>query len=253
MTVEGLDTYFRSKMPIDEVGKADVSLNGLQVGQKDAEVKKAAFAVDACMETFARAGETGADLLFVHHGLFWGKPLSVTGEHYRRLEYLITRGIALYASHLPLDMQPEFGNNAGIARELGLQETAAFGDYHGISIGLKGRLPNPLDIDGVLERMGLNRQSALGLLPFGKERIETVALISGGADKEVEQAMSAGVDLFITGELSHQVYHSCLEGEINLIAGGHYRTETYGPRLLAEKCRNDTGIETEFVDVPTGL
>jgi dinuclear metal center YbgI/SA1388 family protein len=253
MRVEELDGYFRSVLPIDEVGNTDASLNGLQAGRRTAEVKRAAFAVDACMESFRRSAEAGADLLFVHHGLFWGKPIAVTGEHYERIAFLIEHGLALYAAHLPLDMQPEFGNNAGIARELGLEEAGPFGDYHGLSIGTKGRLGKELTLDQVLERLNLDRESALGVLPFGRDSIRTVAVVSGGADKEVSQALAEGVDLYITGEISHQVYHTCQEGGINLIAGGHYHTETYGPRLLAEKCAEETGIETVFIDVPTGL
>ncbi|MFW6344554.1 MAG: Nif3-like dinuclear metal center hexameric protein [Sediminispirochaetaceae bacterium] len=253
MNIKDLDSYFRSIMAIDEMGGTDMSMNGLQVGKFSAQVRKAAFAVDACMETFRRAAEAGADVLCVHHGLFWGKPLAVTEEHYERLRFLMEHGLALYASHLPLDMQPDFGNNAGIARQIGLENISPFGDYHGISIGLKGELPKPLSLDAVLEGLGLSRNSALGVLPFGPDTVKRVAVISGGADKEVGQAIEEKMDLFITGELSHQVYHTCQEGKIHLIAGGHYTTETYGPSLLAEKCAADTGIETEFIDVPTGL
>ncbi|MFO7849299.1 MAG: Nif3-like dinuclear metal center hexameric protein [Spirochaetia bacterium] len=253
MNIADLDSYFRSIMGIDEVGNTDASLNGLQVGRYSSKVHKAAFAVDACMETFRRAAEAGADILFVHHGLFWGKPVAVTEEHYERLRFLLEHKLALYASHLPLDMEPEFGNNAGIARQIGLENISPFGDYHGISIGLKGEFPGPMSLDAVLEGLGLSRESALGVLPFGPDFVKRVAVISGGADREVGQALRERMDLFITGELSHQVYHTCQEGGINLIAGGHYNTETYGPSLLAQKCAADTGIETEFIDVPTGL
>ncbi len=238
---------------MDEAERADASLNGLQVGRAEAEIKRAAFAVDACMESFRRAAEAGAQLLFVHHGLFWAKALALTGDLYRRIRFLMENDLALYAAHLPLDMHPEFGNNAGLAKDLGLVDSEPFGDYHGLMIGLKGRLPQPLSLDEVIDRIGLDRKSALGLLSFGPETIGSVAVVSGGADKEVGQALDEGVDLYITGELSHQVYHTCQEGGINLLAGGHYHTETFGPRLLAEKCAADTELETLFIDVPTGL
>jgi dinuclear metal center YbgI/SA1388 family protein len=253
MQIRELDAYFRSHLDIEGMQHSDASLNGLQVGLAEGEVKKAAFAVDACMETFRRAVEWGAELLFVHHGLFWGKPLAVTGDHYRRIRFLLENELALYAAHLPLDMQPEFGNNAGIAAALGLQEIEPFAEHSGWRIGFKGRLPEPQHLDRVLKALGLDRGSALGVLPFGPERIETVGVVSGGADKDIGQAMAEGLDLFITGEVSHQVYHYAAEGGINLVGGGHYHTETYGPRLLAEKCAADTGIETTFIDVPTGL
>lgn len=231
----------------------DPSLNGLQVGLKEMEVRRAAFAVDASMETFRRAAEWGAQLLFVHHGLFWGKPAAVTGEHYRRLRFLLQEELALYAAHLPLDMQPEFGNNAGMARALDLQEVEPFAEHGGVKIGFKGRLPEPCSLDRVLAALELDRDSALGVLPFGPDEVSTVGIVSGGADKDVHQALEEGLDLFITGELSHEVYHPAAEGGIHLVGGGHYHTETYGPRLMAEKCAADTGLETTFIDVPTGL
>jgi dinuclear metal center YbgI/SA1388 family protein len=253
MYIRELDDYFRSLLDIEGMKQSDPSLNGLQVGLGDREIQRAAFAVDACMETFHRAADWGAQLLFVHHGLFWGKPLAVTGSHYQRLRFLMERELALYAVHLPLDMQPEFGNNAGMAAALHLQEIEPFGEHAGTSIGFKGRLPEERSLDEVLSALQLDRRTALGILPFGPERIRTVGIVSGGADKDVYQGIAEGLDLFITGELSHQVYHPSSEGGINLVGGGHYHTETYGPRLLAEKCAAETGIETTFIDVPTGL
>jgi dinuclear metal center YbgI/SA1388 family protein len=254
MLLEEIIRYFDSLLPLEV---SDISLNGLQVAREDggssSEIRKVAFAVDACMASFTRAVESGADLLVVHHGLFWGKALAVTGTHYRRLRYLLDHNLALYAAHLPLDMQPEIGNNAGIADDLGLTRREAFGDYHGTKIGIKGTLPEALGIDGILRLLGLSRDTALGVLDFGTKSIRSVGIISGGADKEVEQALNERLDLYVTGELSHQVYHTCLEGGINLIAGGHYYTETYGVKKLMDRLCRDHEVETVFVDVPTGL
>ncbi len=250
MLLEEIIKYFNSMLPLEV---PDISMNGLQVGRSDTPVRRVAFAVDACMASFTRAVELGADLLCVHHGLFWGKPIPLTGAHYRRVKYLLDHDLALYAAHLPLDMQMEVGNNAGLADALNLKTRESFGDYHGIKIGLKGELPEALDIDGVLRQLGLSRDGALGILDFGSDRIRTVGIISGGADKEVEQALDENLDLYLTGELSHQVYHTCLEGKIHLIAGGHYYTETYGVRNLMKRLQRDHEVETVFVDVPTGL
>lgn len=254
MLLKEIIRYFDSILPLEV---KDISLNGLQVaredGGTDTDVKKVAFAVDACMASFTRATESGADLLVVHHGLFWGKPLAITGAHYRRVRYLLDHNLALYAAHLPLDMQEEVGNNAGLADDLGLTDRQPFGDYHGTKIGIKGKLPEPLNIDGVLRRIGLARDTALGILDFGTDSIRSVGIISGGADKEVEQALEENLDLYLTGELSHQVYHTCLEGGINLIAGGHYHTETYGVQKLMDRLRKDHDVDVFFVDVPTGL
>lgn len=245
--------YFNSLLPLDEVVRSDYSMNGLQVGDLDAEVSKAAFAVDACMASFERAARSGAQLLCVHHGLFWGKPLAITGQHYRRIKYLLDNGLALYAAHLPLDMEPTLGNNAGLADLLKLKQRQPFGDYHGVKIGVKGELPVAATIEEVLSMLGITRESALGVLPFGADSIKTVGVISGGADKEVEQALEEGLDLYITGELNHQVYHTCLEGGINLISAGHYATEVFGVQNLMNKISSDKGLEVQFIDVPTGL
>jgi len=253
MTFNEIDAYFRSIMIIDQLAGIDSSQNGIQVERENRSVKKIAFTVDACLETFRRSAEWGADLLFVHHGLFWSRPLAAVGAHFFRLKYLIDNGIALYAVHLPLDMHPEFGNNACIASALGLEGIEQFGEYKGQKIGFKGNFSGEKGIDDIIGLMGLSRETCLAVLPFGKEKIKSAALISGGAANEVAEALTDGVDLYITGEISHSVYHTCLEGKINMIAGGHYNTEVWGVKNLAARTAEDTGLETVFIDVPTGL
>lgn len=253
MTVEELDAYFKSILAIENLEKTDSSMNGIQVGEKPAAVEKIAFAVDACMQTFEAAHAVGADCLVVHHGLFWGKPLPISGTHYARVKYCIEKKMALYAVHLPLDMHPEFGNNAALAEMIGLEGLSEFGRHRGNAIGWKGTLPAPLSMDGVLKAIGLTREECLSILPFGPEKIASAAVISGGASHEIAEAVDEGVDLYLTGEASHVMYHQALEGRINLIAGGHYNTEIWGVKLLAEKCAADTGAQTVFIDGPTGL
>lgn len=258
MTLLDVDSYFKGLMKIDELSDLDVSMNGIQVSSGDGEpsnveIKKIAFAVDASLESFERAVEHHADLLFVHHGLFWGKPLRIEGSHFRRLKYLIENGLCLYASHLPLDINPEFGNNAGICASLGITEIEPFGEYHGVKIGFKGLLPHSCGLNDVLDKLGLTADRALSVLPFGPEKIRRVAVISGGGTNEVFQAMDEDADLYITGDASHQIYHPCLENKISLICGGHYHTETWGVRLLSDRTAADLGVETVFIDIPTGL
>ncbi|MBN1686811.1 MAG: Nif3-like dinuclear metal center hexameric protein [Spirochaetales bacterium] len=253
MQLHELDRYFRDIMRIDEFAAVDSSLNGVQVGDMGARIHRVAFAVDACMETFRRAVDAGAGLLFVHHGLFWGKDIRVVKSHYRRLEFLLTHNCALYASHLPLDAHPEFGNNAALAGRLELKDTVPFGRYHGVDIGLKGILATPLGNDAVVEKLKFDRDACAAVFRFGKKENTTVAVVSGGAIGEVEQAIDADADLYLTGEMSHSYYHLCLEEKINLICGGHYQTETLGVSLLSEKLKRETGLETLFIDVPTGL
>ncbi len=253
MRLSELDRHIRGLLRLEELESIDSSLNGVQVECSDREITSVAFAVDACMASFERAAAARADLLFVHHGLYWGRPLALTGRHHRRVKFLMDHDMALYAAHLPLDLHPELGNNAGIAAALRLERIEPFGAYRGVKIGIKGSLAEPAGIDDILRMIGLDRRSCLALLPFGVQAIRTVGIVSGGAPQEVEQAIAEGLDLYITGEASHTVYHTCLEERINLLCGGHYQTEVWGLRLLSDRLARDAGLRTFFVDVPTGL
>jgi dinuclear metal center YbgI/SA1388 family protein len=253
MDTNELDLYFRNILDMDTVSSIDPSMNGFQVDSGIRMVNKVAFAVDASMETFKRAVDLNADILFVHHGLFWGFPLAVTDSHYKRLSYLINHNLSLYAVHLPLDMNSIIGNNYGIAEQLKLKNLCPFGSYKGVKIGFSGSLEEEKTIEDILDILGIDRKETLGILPFGKKMNTTIAVVSGGATSEINQAMNQNIDLYITGDLSHAVYHNCLEWGINMISAGHYFTETFGPRLLSEKLKTDTSLETVFIDVPTGL
>lgn len=253
MNTEELDFYFREILNMDIVAGIDSSMNGFQVDQGKKKVSKVAFAVDASLETFKRAADLHADVLFVHHGLFWGSPLAVTNNHYERLSFLMKNNISLYAAHLPLDMNPEIGNNYGIAFQLELKNLQPFGSYKGVKIGVSGAFEEEKDINDILTLLDTDQNEVLGILPFGKKQILTAAIVSGGATREISQAMDQNIDLFITGDLSHETYHTCQEGGINMISAGHYFTETFGPKLLSEKLKREKNIETIFIDVPTGL
>lgn len=231
----------------------DKSLNGLQVGRRNSEVRRVAFAVDACLQSFERAVAVEADVLVVHHGLFWGAPLAVTGDHYRRLAALMNGDLALWASHLPLDAHPTLGNNAGMAQALGLVDLVPFGDYRGSKIGVRGVLPRPQRLDQVCDVLFHGRENVLQILPFGKTEVTSVGIVSGGGTFEVAEAIAEGLDLYITGDADHTIHHQCLEAGINVISGGHYATETWGVRLLADYVKRETGLLTVFLDLPTGL
>ncbi|MAG13820.1 MAG: Nif3-like dinuclear metal center hexameric protein [Spirochaetales bacterium] len=253
MRLYDIDRYFRDVIAIDELSAIDDSDNGIQVGRPSADISRVAFAVDACMESFRRAASWNADLIFVHHGLFWGRSVMITGGHYERLKFLIDNDLALFAAHLPLDRHLDIGNNAVMANKLHLSDVEPFGEYHGVKIGVKGLLPRELSIDAILESLSLDRDSCNAVLPFGKSEIRSVGIVSGGATRETEQAIREKLDLYITGDAAHEVYHLCLEERINLICGGHYRTEIWGVSTLAEKLKQDTGLDACFIDIPTGL
>jgi dinuclear metal center YbgI/SA1388 family protein len=253
MNLKDFDTLIRQLLDLEGFNGTDRALNGLQVANEKDSVEKVAFTVDACLESIRRAAEWGADLLFVHHGLFWGRPLAVTGGHYQRLRALIQADLALYAVHLPLDMHPQLGNNAGLARRIGLEHLEPFGEYKGTKIGLKGTLPEAMSLEQVVRACCGSIEQGTNVLPFGPEAIRTVGIVSGGAAEEAYQAIEEKLDLFITGEADHTIYHHCLEGGINVIFGGHYLTETSGVTLVAEKLQSRTDLQTRFFDIPTGL
>jgi dinuclear metal center YbgI/SA1388 family protein len=251
--LEDFDRRIRELLSLAEYTRADRSMNGLQVGRTGEELHRVAFAVDACLETIERAAEWKAELLFVHHGLFWGEPLSVTGVHLGRLRALFQADCGLYAVHLPLDLHPELGNNAALARLLGLSELEPFGEYHGVRIGWKGRFPEQRSLGEVTRQVAGGDVEGVRTLPFGPREIRSVGIVSGGAAQEALQAIEERLDLFITGDADHTIYHHCLEGKVSVIFGGHYRTEVWGVKLLADRVAADMGLETTFVDVPTGL
>lgn len=242
-----LDNYLRVK----EI--KDSSQNGLQVEGPD-EVAKVAFAVDGCQESFEQAVAAGAQLLIVHHGLFWDKSIRLVGPLFRRVRTLIEGGCGLYGVHLPLDFHPEVGNNAELARLLELEDARAFGEYHGSEIGIGGALDPPTPLDALVERLArATGEPPVRVLAHGPEKAARVGCISGGAAMMMYQVAEAGFDTFITGETSHSFFHHAADYGLNVIYGGHYATETLGVKALARHLEGKFGLETIFLDVPTGM
>lgn len=230
----------------------DSSNNGLQVGGVD-RVTRLAFAVDASLASFEAASAASAQLLIVHHGLFWGKPVMVTGIHRRRLQILLDAGISLYAAHLPLDFHEQVGNNVTLARWLKLDEVEPFGDYRGLPTGTAGRLPRPCSLEQFTAQVEQSLgEPVLRAWSFGPKTVQKVGIVSGGAGSLVSQAADAGVDVYLTGEVSHAAYHEARELGMNVVFGGHYATETAGLKSLAEHLSNRFGLETIFLDLSTG-
>lgn len=253
MLLEELDTLLRQLLCTADFENFDTSLNGLQVDRSEREIARIAFAVDASMESFRRAVSGNADMLFVHHGLFWGSPVTLTDKLYQRIKFLIDYDLALYAVHLPLDAHPELGNNASIARHLNLASIEPFGEYRGIKIGFKGVLSKGLSLDQIETDLFGGRDASLGRLPFGPDEIQSIGIVSGGDSRAVHQAIQEDLDLFITGDASHSIYHDAMESGINVLFGGHYRTEIWGISEVSRHLRETSGLETLLIDVPTGL
>jgi len=235
---------------------SDPSLNGIQIQNSEPDckqIKKVAFAVDACEESARIAAEKGADVLVVHHGLFWGGCQTITGSFYKRIATFIKNDLALVAYHLPLDANNPYGNNYGIAGKLGMKNLEDFGSWRGMVIGVKGELANQLTTKELAQKLGEITHTECKALALGKDKIKTVGIISGGASEDVEQAAELGLDAYITGEFAHEQFHYAQEMGINVIAGGHYGTEIVGVSLLKEKVEKELGLETLFIDLPTDL
>lgn len=230
----------------------DPSLNGLQVEGTE-EVTKVAVAVDSSLSTFEQAADVGADFLFVHHGLFWGAPVPVTGAHRRRVAFLLEKEISLYAAHIPLDAHREVGNNWGLARLLGLTELDDFGTWKGTPIGVKGAFPAPVPLRDLADTIERELGEAVLVHAGGPENVRTLGIVSGGAAREVATAAEQGLDAFLTGEPKHDVFHDAFERGVNAMYAGHYMTETVGVNLVADKLRDVHGLATEFILLPTGL
>ncbi len=255
MTLTEFDLYFNSFLRKENFSQ-DPSQNGIQImnsAPNTKKITKVAFAVDACVETAKKAAAAGAQLLFVHHGIFWGKSELVTGVHYHRISEFLKNDIALYASHIPLDANQDVGNNYGLARRIGLGNLTPFGVWKGMTLGVKGTLQDAVTVEDLISLTLNKKEKPFVVLPFGKKSIKTVAIISGGAGDDADQAAAAGVDAYITGEIGHEDYHKIEEMGLTVIAGGHYNTETVGVNLVKEKLEHDKEIKTVFIDVPTNL
>lgn len=230
----------------------DYSENGLQVEGAD-EVRHLAFAVDACQETIEGAAAAGAQMLIVHHGLLWGKPVRIVGPHLRRVKTLLAADCSLYAAHLPLDRHPEVGNNVQLAQLLGLTVTGGLGEMFGNLIGVVADAPPGCTRQGLEAALAATLGRAPLLLPGGPAEVRRVGIISGGAASDIPDAAKAGCDTYITGETSHSAYHDAAEHRINVFFAGHYATETLGVKALASHLRQALGLSGEFLDRPTGL
>lgn len=228
------------------------ALNGLQV-QGPPEVRSVAMAVDASRASIEAAVEMGADLLIVHHGLFWGGLQPVVGRLYERLSLLMESDTGLYSCHLPLDGHAEVGNCVLLARALGLELEGRVGAYEGVDLGWWGRLPEAVGAEGLRERVSEAVDGPVTALPGGPERVESVGVVTGGGASFVRDAVELGLDAFVTGEGAHHTYFDATELGIHVLFAGHYATETFGVRALGDHLTERFEIPSTFIDQPTGL
>lgn len=245
-----LAAYVDDLLHVEEIRDWRNALNGLQVENRG-RIGKVGAAVDASEQTIEGAIERGCGLLFVHHGLFWSGNRPVTGRRYRRLRRLLDADVAVYSAHLPLDVHPELGNNVLLARALGIEVTGGFGEHEGRLIGVYGSCD--FEREDMRARLADVVGGAVRLIAGGPERVRSAGVLTGGGGSMVESAIEAGLDALVTGEGSHHTFVDAMEGGLNLYYAGHYATETFGVRALAEHVAARFGLEWEFIEAPTGL
>ncbi len=245
-----LTAYFDKTLNPSGFVDYDRAHNGLQVANRG-PIHKIAAAVDASLATITTAAAAGANLMVVHHGLFWNSTVPWVGKRYDLIRALIEADIAIYSMHLPLDAHPKLGNAAQFGRALGFTRLKPFFLAKGRHLGFQ--------TETQLSRSELGNRLArlLGkpptLLPGGEEACRRIGICTGGAGAELAQAAKEGVDTFITGEGPHWTYALAEEAGINVFYGGHYATETFGVKALVEKTSQRFRIPWEFIDHPTGL
>ena len=218
---------------------------GLQVAGAR-EVERLACGVSSSLELFERTAAAGAQMLLVHHGLLWDRdPRVIDDASRRRLKTLFDAEITLAAYHLALDAHPEIGNNALLARELGIDPSEQFA-----GIGFGGPLAEPASIEDFTTRVREKLGSNPVVFAHGPERIGRAAVITGGAARYLAEAAAAGYDLFLTGEPAEPSLHTALELGIHFVAAGHYTTERVGIKALTERLAAQFDLEWEFIDLP---
>lgn len=246
-----ITTLLDNTLNITGIKDAPVALNGLQV-ENSGVVHKVALAVDGSQKTIEAAIAAGADLLILHHGIFWSGLRPLTGWWKKKVETCLHADLAVYAAHLPLDLHPEFGNNAGIAKGLGLLEVQPEVDYHGILIGLSGVFPGTV---GELKEAFSQQTGApvTGSIVNENAPAGRIALCSGGGGSEIYQMHDKGYMTYLTGEENHWVVNAAEDMGMNILFAGHYATETFGVKALGRLLEECFGLETVFIDNPTGM
>jgi dinuclear metal center YbgI/SA1388 family protein len=249
-TVPQLVDYCRDLLRVAEIEDWPNALNGLQIENSGA-VTRIGAAVDASARTIDAAVERRINFLIVHHGLFWPGLQPISGGRRRMLKRALKHDLALYSSHLPLDIHSVLGNNAQLAKALGFENTEPFFEQKGQCVGLKTQTQI------LRSELASKLEHSLGdpakVFAAGPEQTKVVGLVTGGAGSEIYAIAAEGVDTFITGEAPHWAAVAAEELGINLLLGGHYATETFGVKALAAHLSDRFDLPWEFLDFPTGL
>lgn len=250
ISLDQLVAYLDKELKTATIPDYSGALNGLQLANSG-QIGRIVAAVDASLPVIEAAVEGGPGLLLVHHGMFWQGVQPVTGPLYRKLKIAMDADLAIYSSHLPLDIHPRFGNNILMANGIGMQNPEPFFDHKGLMLGLRGSWMGTRDELADTLRTFLN--GPVHVCPGGPEIISNLGLITGGAGSEVAKVAATGLDCFVTGEGPHWSYPLAEELGLNVFYGGHYATETFGVRSISEEIAKKFEITWSFLNHPTGL
>ena len=243
-TLKHFTSYINELLDID--GFKDYAPNGLQVEGKE-KLKKIVTGVSATQALIEAAIESDADAILVHHGWFWDKEdPRIIGMKYRRLKLLMQHDISLLGYHLPLDAHPEFGNNAQLAKRLDIQVEGVMDEQ---GVGNFGRLAEYTSLEDFGEKIATALERKPLLISAGDHAIRRIGWCSGGAQGWINKAADAGVDAFISGEISEHTVHIARESGVHYIAAGHHATERYGVKALGEHVSAKFGLLCEFIDI----
>lgn len=242
--------YCDAALHIGAIKDFNGAYNGLQM-ENGGSVTRIAATVDASVATVKAAIAAGADLLIVHHGLFWNMRQPWTGKNYELFQLLAENNLAVYSSHLPLDFHPRLGNNAILCAALGLKNVRPFLLKEGQYYGLQSR--TRVTRAALASRLQRATGEDVLIVPGGNETCERIGVITGGAGDFLQKAAEEGVDTFVTGEGPHWTYALAEELNVNILYGGHYATETFGVKALAAHLSRKFRLPWTFLDHPTGL
>jgi dinuclear metal center YbgI/SA1388 family protein len=233
----------------------DAALNGLQIESPNRTIKTVAVAVDAGLSVLTEATARKAELLIVHHGLFWGNAAAITGPLAKKVAVCMNSGLSLYAAHLPLDAHIPLGNAAQLASYIGASDVSPCYDHRGEPIGVQAHLTAPRSLEEIASALskceGVTHDPLI--LPFGVRNVLKVGIATGSATSCIPETVSRGLDLLITGEPKQECYHTAKDLGCSVICMGHYASETFGVRALERVLRERFGVDTTWINEPTGI
>jgi dinuclear metal center YbgI/SA1388 family protein len=224
------------------------SYNGLQV-ENNGTVTKIAAAVDAGQIPFEKAIAAGADFLICHHGLYWTAPIPLTGSSYKKVKTALDGNLAVYGAHLPLDCHPEIGNNTLLADALGLNKIGGFVPYEGNDIATITEGPAG-GRQALADKLKALFPKTYHAIEYGSDQPTRIAILTGSGQSAVDQLKANNIDTLITGELRQQHFNMAQELGLNLYPCGHYATEVFGVKALAQEVAEHFGLESTFIETP---